>query len=391
MEFDAACHRQTGAGSIQPTRALPQQCAFQTTPVTDAGATPCAAPSTAFSAQPAVGLSHDFRNIPIYSSTIPTLADGDVYEVGTATHRAFRTQSLGQPVRVGGGPVLQHKLNVTDPHDASEREADEIARKVVGDSPSMDPTDTDIRPPNDDAAFRIAELLCPDCKEELASQRPDQAFVAGIQLKSSSPSRPSSRSLSPAVERSVRALAGNGSPLPAGVRTFFESRFGRDFGDVRIHTDTRAAVSAVAMGATAYTTGKDVVFAPGEYSPYSRIGQTLLAHELAHVAQQDPQAGAGTAEVARHTKADCDAQYEECCESCRRLPNSTRRDKARRALCWSSCMAAYAACLASSNEALTFIALVAAIVLAAADGPFPIGDAAAAALLISLGITGSRR
>jgi hypothetical protein len=87
-----------------------------------------------------------------------------------------------------------------------------------------------------------------------------------------------------------------------------------------------------------------------------------------------------------HTAAECEAWYETCNDGCRRLPNRTKTDKARRALCWSGCMAEYATCLASSTEVLTFAAIVAAIVLAAADGPFPIGDAAAAALLISLGI-----
>jgi hypothetical protein len=66
--------------------------------------------------------------------------------------------------------------------------------------------------------------------------------------------------------------------------------------------------------------------------------------------------------------------------------NSSRQG---RALCWSGCMAEYATCLASAEETLIFAAIVAAIVLAAADGPFPIGDAAAVAILLSLGIVGS--
>lgn len=88
-----------------------------------------------------------------------------------------------------------------------------------------------------------------------------------------------------------------------------------------------------------------------------------------------------------HTAADCDEWKEDCDEGCRRLPNRTRWDKAKRQLCWAACINAYATCLATSNEALTFAAIVAAIVLACADGPFPIGDAAAAAILISVGIT----
>ncbi len=61
------------------------------------------------------------------------------------------------------------------------------------------------------------------------------------------------------------------------------------FSKVRIHTDTAAADSARAIGALAYTVGTEIVFGSGQYSPRSRSGQHLLAHELAHTIQQvDP-------------------------------------------------------------------------------------------------------
>jgi hypothetical protein len=65
-----------------------------------------------------------------------------------------------------------------------------------------------------------------------------------------------------------------------------ESRFGRDFGQVRVHTDTRAARSANAVDASAYTVGYDIVFGPGQYAPGTSPGKQLLAHELTHVVQQ---------------------------------------------------------------------------------------------------------
>jgi len=55
---------------------------------------------------------------------------------------------------------------------------------------------------------------------------------------------------------------------------------------VRVHTDARAAESARVVGAQAYTVGQHVVFAAGEYAPQTERGKSLLAHELAHVAQQ---------------------------------------------------------------------------------------------------------
>jgi hypothetical protein len=61
---------------------------------------------------------------------------------------------------------------------------------------------------------------------------------------------------------------------------------GVDFSQVRVHTDSRAAESAEAVNALAYTVGRDIVFAAGQYNPRTSSGIRLLAHELTHVAQQ---------------------------------------------------------------------------------------------------------
>ncbi len=65
-----------------------------------------------------------------------------------------------------------------------------------------------------------------------------------------------------------------------------EPRFGHDFSQVRIHTDERAAETARAVNALAYTVGRDVVFGAGQYAPQTDEGRRLLAHELTHVVQQ---------------------------------------------------------------------------------------------------------
>lgn len=72
---------------------------------------------------------------------------------------------------------------------------------------------------------------------------------------------------------------------PAGV-AYFRSLIGHDFGGVRIQADARAARSAHAAGALAYTMGSDIVFAASEYRPDTVRGRAVLAHELAHVAQE---------------------------------------------------------------------------------------------------------
>ncbi len=89
-----------------------------------------------------------------------------------------------------------------------------------------------------------------------------------------------------APESVHRTLSSPGRPLDAGARDFMESRFGHDFGHVRVHTDSLAGDSARAINAHAYTAGSDIAFAPGRYQPDSHSGRNLLAHELAHTVQQ---------------------------------------------------------------------------------------------------------
>jgi hypothetical protein len=80
--------------------------------------------------------------------------------------------------------------------------------------------------------------------------------------------------------------SGGGSPLPADVRAEMQGRLGHDFGDVRVHNDSRAHESAQAVNAHAYTVGSNVVFQRDKYDPSSAEGKTMLAHELTHVVQQ---------------------------------------------------------------------------------------------------------
>ena len=77
-----------------------------------------------------------------------------------------------------------------------------------------------------------------------------------------------------------------GQPLPPEVQADMEARFGADFSEVRIHTDARAAQSAAAVSAAAYTITNEIVFGHGSFIPGSPAGRHTLAHELAHVQQQ---------------------------------------------------------------------------------------------------------
>lgn len=86
-------------------------------------------------------------------------------------------------------------------------------------------------------------------------------------------------------------LRSPGQPLDAATRSFMEPRLGHDFSRVRVHADSKAAESARVVNARAYTVGRDIVLGAGQYVPETKRGKRLMAHELAHVAQQNTSSG----------------------------------------------------------------------------------------------------
>jgi hypothetical protein len=89
--------------------------------------------------------------------------------------------------------------------------------------------------------------------------------------------------LPPAIQET---LGKPGQPLDQATRGLMELRFGHDFRSVRVHADEKAAESAEALDASAYTVGQDIVLGGDQPSPETREGRQLLTHELAHVVQQ---------------------------------------------------------------------------------------------------------
>lgn len=83
------------------------------------------------------------------------------------------------------------------------------------------------------------------------------------------------------------AIAGIGGQIDYNTRSFMEDRIGYDFSQVRVHTGPVAAKSAQSINAMAYTSGNNIVFNEGNYSPETPKGKKLLAHELTHVVQQN--------------------------------------------------------------------------------------------------------
>ncbi|MDA4121768.1 MAG: DUF4157 domain-containing protein [Thaumarchaeota archaeon] len=197
-------------------------------------------------------------------------------------------------------PRIQTKLMISQPGDFQEDEADRIAERVLREVDSGGATASEPDPPgprstssatlqrNCDGCEESAP--CVDCEEESQKTKsePHSAQTGGIQRTSQEGEGAPGRdpSVTPEFEGSISSLEGRGQPLPDRVRSTFESSFGRDFRGVRIHRDAAANESSRAVGALAYTLGRNIVFAQGQFAPDTEAGKRLLAHELVHVLQQ---------------------------------------------------------------------------------------------------------
>jgi hypothetical protein len=90
----------------------------------------------------------------------------------------------------------------------------------------------------------------------------------------------------PDVQAAIAAARGAGRPLEHRSASRLGDAYGDSLGDVRVHADGRADALAGAVAARAFTVGRDIFFAAGEYRPGTPSGDELLAHEVAHVVQQ---------------------------------------------------------------------------------------------------------
>jgi hypothetical protein len=163
--------------------------------------------------------------------------------------------------------ILQTKLKVNAPGDVYEREAERISKQVV----------------------RLPDPRLQRASGERVQTKRVQADVSG-------------ETVAPPIVNEV--LQSPGQALDPSTREFMESRFGADFGRVRVHTDSLAGESARSVNALAFTAGEHVVFGHGQYAPVTEAGRSLLAHELTHTLQQGaaqpPARGHAGLTAARH-------------------------------------------------------------------------------------------
>jgi hypothetical protein len=175
-----------------------------------------------------------------------------------------RSFGRGECDGCGKNQFLQRRtVHISEPGDWYEQEADRIAAQVMGIPKPMIQHQVELE--KKDVVHR---------KEIVNSITPLQVSSTGQEEVSEVP---------PIVDEVVRSP---GRPLDASTRSFMESRFGKDFSQVRVHTDSAAVDAARAVQSRAYTFGQHIVFGSGEYNPTTFKGQELVAHELTHVVQQ---------------------------------------------------------------------------------------------------------
>lgn len=195
-------------------------------------------------------------------------------------------QSLGNQAvqRLLRSRVIQTKLTINDPRDRYEQEADRVADAVMR---MPDPSATRGTAVSEQTQGLDIQRMCSECEEELRPQPTKEEKKEEILQAKEVAADHTTAQATPDMQSQLSVVrSGGGNPLPESVRCFFEPRFGYDFSQVRIHTDARAAESARAVNAAAYTVGRDIVFDAGHYAPGIASGRALLAHELVHVVQQ---------------------------------------------------------------------------------------------------------
>ncbi|MBE9105724.1 DUF4157 domain-containing protein, partial [Nostoc cf. edaphicum LEGE 07299] len=160
------------------------------------------------------------------------------------------------------------KLTVNQPGDIYEQEADSVAQLVM--QRMSEPVQS------------IQREALPEEEDQIQMKSLADSVTPLVQRQGGGRTAATSE-----LETSIQQARGNGQPLADDIKHPMEQAFGADFGSVRVHTDAQSNRLNESIQARAFTTGQDVFFRQGEYSPGSNAGKELLAHELTHVVQQN--------------------------------------------------------------------------------------------------------
>ena len=173
------------------------------------------------------------------------------------TPAAARAAPATRPTLPAG---VRARLKLGGAQDEAEKQADRIAAQALARPVAVPFAAGDSRP-------AIRRALAPAEADERPAVEDEQA-------------------LPEAIEREIAALQAGGQPLPPPLRQDMEARLGLDLGSVRIHTGADAARLNETLHAHAFAVGEHIAFNDGRFRPDTGAGRFLLAHELAHVAQQ---------------------------------------------------------------------------------------------------------
>ena len=171
-------------------------------------------------------------------------------------------------------PVIQPKLEINEPGDEFEQEADEVADQVMKMSGSEEEDTSDIQLSKDSG--QDIQLKCAECEEEESIQKKPL-----VQRSGEGPA-----TVSQEFTTQLNTTKGNGKPLNPKTSQELGSKMGTDLSKVKIHTDQQAVQMSQSINAKAFTHGQDIYFNQGQYNPESHSGKHLLAHELTHTVQQ---------------------------------------------------------------------------------------------------------
>jgi len=192
--------------------------------------------------------------------------------------RTIGNQAVQRLIKSG---ALQAKLKIGQPGDKYEQEADRVADTVM----TMPHPRLQRQPENEEEEETVQTKPLADQITPLVQRQeepPEEEEPVQAKFKDGE-----SPAVTHSLESRINSLKGGGQPLDPATRSFFEPRFGRDFSQVRVHSDSADADVAKSINAKAFTVGNHVTMGAGEYQSKSQSGQRLLGHELTHIIQQN--------------------------------------------------------------------------------------------------------
>ena len=183
---------------------------------------------------------------------------------------------------------IQAKLNIGEPNDKYEKEANVVAARIV-----QKINQPQTQPAVQQAGEKTENKDTIQMKPLANIQRFDPPGEEEPKEEDTLQTKPTLQRVgrkggeaSQDLESEIQRARGSGSALDPVLQRSMGQAMGADFSVVKIHTDTQSDQLNQVLQAKAFTTGSDVFFRAGEYNPTSKSGQELIAHELTHVVQQ---------------------------------------------------------------------------------------------------------